>query len=93
MTGRVKPGSIDAGGMRDVRFTVWSDEDTLRAHYTGVVPDTFKDGADVVLEGSLNGRGEFEAATMLAKCPSKYEAAEAHPEAVPLDQRMDTSDT
>jgi cytochrome c-type biogenesis protein CcmE len=86
VAGRVKPGSIDPSIPREVVFTVAGEGDSLRARYRGVVPDTFKDGAEVVLEGKLNGRGEFEATTLLAKCPSKYEAqGDAHPEQVPVD--------
>ena len=53
------------------------------ATYHGVVPDTFKDEAEVVLKGRLEG-GVFhtEPNGVMAKCPSKYEAAEA---GVPLD--------
>lgn len=87
VTGRVKPGSIDPAAAREVLFTVAGEGDTLRARYRGVVPDTFKDGAEVVLEGRLNGRGEFEATTLLAKCPSKYEAmGEEHPDQIAVDE-------
>ena len=41
-------------------------------------PDLFKDGAEVVVEGELAYRdGSFHADNVLAKCPSKFEAAEA----------------
>ena len=46
----------------------------MRAFYTGVVPDTFKGEAEVVLTGRLEADG-FKATGMTAKCPSKYEAA------------------
>jgi cytochrome c-type biogenesis protein CcmE len=42
-----------------------------------VVPDTFRDvpGMDVgvTVEGELQADGSFEATSVLAKCPSKYE--------------------
>jgi cytochrome c-type biogenesis protein CcmE len=41
-------------------------------------PDLFKDGAEVVVEGHLvagDGGAVFEADKVLAKCPSKFEAA------------------
>jgi len=44
--------------------------------YTGnaVLPDTFKDGSPVVLEGKyVASTGTFEAEVVMAKCPSKYE--------------------
>jgi cytochrome c-type biogenesis protein CcmE len=39
-------------------------------------PDLFKDGAEVVVEGKLAADGRFHATNVLAKCPSKFEAAE-----------------
>jgi cytochrome c-type biogenesis protein CcmE len=42
-----------------------------------VVPDTFRDVPDldvgVTVEGELQADGTFEATSVLAKCPSKYE--------------------
>ncbi len=51
---------------------------TLKVTYRGAVPDTFKAGAEVIVEGSL-GEGPdacckvFTATTLITKCPSKYE--------------------
>ena len=43
------------------------------ASYTGIVPDTFKDEAEVVLRGRLTPRGfQTEKNGVIAKCPSKY---------------------
>ena len=45
-------------------------------------PDLFKDGAEVVVEGRLAGDGDvFHASNLLAKCPSKFEAAAGEAEA------------
>ena len=41
--------------------------------YNGVIPDTFKEGNPVVVEGVLNPDGVFQATTLMPKCPSKYE--------------------
>jgi cytochrome c-type biogenesis protein CcmE len=44
--------------------------------YTGVVPDTFKGEAEVVLHGRLGPDGfRTDPNGVIAKCPSKYEAA------------------
>ena len=60
----------------EYRFKVQSNGSVVHASYSGVVPDTFKDGAEVVLKGRLNGDGfEVERNGVMAKCPSKYEAA------------------
>ena len=69
------PGSI--GRKKDSlewRFDIQRNGQTLRAYYTGIVPDTFKDDSEVVLTGRLTPEG-FKATEMTAKCPSKYEAA------------------
>ncbi|MDA0745189.1 MAG: cytochrome c maturation protein CcmE [bacterium] len=82
LAGKVVPGSIQKlTSDRYVEFQIWepvegaegtfSDKRTVR--YRGLVPDTFRDEADVVLEGKTGSDGVFVAETLLAKCPSKYE--------------------
>ncbi|SRR6187399_649389 len=58
----------------DYRFTVKNGDQTVSASYTGIVPDGFKDGAEVVLTGKLTPAGFVVApGGVSAKCPSKYE--------------------
>lgn len=59
----------------EYRFQVQSNGQVVSARYTGVVPDTFKGEAEVVLKGMLSAEG-FQVAPngVMAKCPSKYEA-------------------
>jgi cytochrome c-type biogenesis protein CcmE len=74
--GYVVPKSI--GRKRDsleYQFDIERNGKTLRAYYTGIVPDTFKDESEVVLTGRLAENGTFVATEMSAKCPSKYEEA------------------
>jgi cytochrome c-type biogenesis protein CcmE len=62
------------------RFKVQSRDraHVVNATYTGVVPDTFKDEAEVVLKGRLDGNGFHVAPNgVMAKCPSKYEGQPA----------------
>lgn len=54
-------------------FTLEEKESTLEVSYQGVVPDSFKPGMEVVLEGIYNGNGKFRATTIMPKCASKYE--------------------
>ena len=62
----------------DYRFSVQSNGRVVQASYSGVVPDTFKEGAEVVLKGTLSGDGfHVENKGVMAKCPSKYEAKSA----------------
>lgn len=59
----------------DYRFQVHSKGHVVNASYTGIVPDTFKDEAEVVLKGTLTAQGfQVEPNGVMAKCPSKYEA-------------------
>jgi len=54
---------------------VQSNGKVLPVRYTGVVPDTFKDGAEVVLKGRLGPDGfSVDKDGVMAKCPSKYNA-------------------
>ncbi len=58
----------------DYRFQVHSKGHVVPATYTGIVPDTFKDEAEVVLKGTLSKDGfHVEPNGVMAKCPSKYE--------------------
>ena len=58
----------------EYRFKVQNNGHAVNATYTGLVPDTFKDDAEVVLKGVLTPQGfEVEANGVMAKCPSKYE--------------------
>jgi len=56
-------------------FDVANKGKVVRAAYTGILPDTFKDEAEVVLKGRLTGDAHFsvEPNGVMAKCPSKYE--------------------
>ena len=77
VNGKVDEGTIQRlTGGQDVRFVMTDGSSTLAVRYHGIIPDTFVDGADVVVEGRLDGDGEFVAHTLLAKCPSKYESAD-----------------
>jgi cytochrome c-type biogenesis protein CcmE len=63
----------------DYRFKitqkVGDSSHVVTARYTGIVPDTFGDDAEVVLKGTLGPDGFAVAPNgVMAKCPSKYEA-------------------
>jgi cytochrome c-type biogenesis protein CcmE len=70
----------------EYRFDVHSNGHVVRAMYTGIVPDTFKDEAEVVLKGTLGPEGfHVRPDGIMAKCPSKYEPAPGGPEAAGTD--------
>jgi cytochrome c-type biogenesis protein CcmE len=65
----------------EYRFTIAKNGVEVPVRYAQcVVPDTFRDvpGMDVgvTVEGQLLADNSFEATTVLAKCPSKYEMKE-----------------
>lgn len=52
-----------------------NDRLTMDARYRGIMPDAFKEGVEVILEGTYSQNDNlFHATVLLAKCPSKYEA-------------------
>lgn len=68
----VKPDTLQ------YRFQIQSKGKVIPASYTGIVPDTFKDGSEVVLKGHLRADGfAVEPNGVMAKCPSKYEAGKS----------------
>jgi cytochrome c-type biogenesis protein CcmE len=80
VNGKVVPNTISYNATHSqVSFTAVDLTDsasTLKVTYSGVIPDTFKDDAQVVVTGNFNqGSGTFLANEMLAKCPSKYQAS------------------
>jgi cytochrome c-type biogenesis protein CcmE len=59
----------------DYRFQIEHNGHVVVARYSGIVPDTFKDGSEVVVKGTLGPDGfAVEPNGVMAKCPSKYEA-------------------
>lgn len=74
--GLVVPASIEhRPGTRDFRFRVTRNRAELPVTYSGIVPDTFRDCAGVTVRGVLGADGVFRSDEIVAKCPSKYEAA------------------
>jgi cytochrome c-type biogenesis protein CcmE len=75
VSGNVRAGSIQHVAGR-VDFVLEEQGRTLPISYTGrdPLPDTFKDGAQALVEGRINPDGRFNAEQVQAKCASKYEA-------------------
>jgi len=65
------------------------DGETLPVSYTGVVPDPFRDGREVIVTGKLGEDGTFvaEKDSLITKCPSKFaEEAEDNPNIIIEEQ-------
>ena len=72
--GDIASGSVEkeqAGSI--LRFILVEGTESMPVYYQGVVPDTFNEDFEIVIEGKLGADGVFEAHTIMSKCPSKYE--------------------
>lgn len=79
--GMVESGSLQrsADGL-NVQFVVTDTAQRIPVHYTGILPDLFREGKGVVAQGRLGEDGVFRAKEVLAKHDENYmppEAAEA----------------
>ena len=73
VAGNVQPGSIKRSGT-NVNFVLVENDQSLNVVYNGTEPppDTFKDSAQALAEGSFGHDGVFHAKQIQAKCASKY---------------------
>ncbi len=73
--GTVVAGSIERYmATQTIEFEVTDGEATFPVTYQGLAPDTFRDDAEVVVEGRLSREGTINATSVLTKCASRYEA-------------------
>ena len=74
LTGRVVKGSVQHKGDH-LRFRIRDRDGTksVPVSYTGLVPDPFRDGREVIVSGELH-KGTFvaERDSLITKCPSKF---------------------
>jgi cytochrome c-type biogenesis protein CcmE len=71
--GLVEQGSLkhEADGTT-IDFTVTDGKHSVPVSYNGPIPDLFREGQGVVVEGRLQGNGNFRATTLLAKHDARY---------------------
>ena len=67
---------VIADGAMLTSFQLVGESQSLSIRYGGAVPDLFKAGCEVVVEGQLGADGVFNADQILTKCASKYESHE-----------------
>ncbi len=77
VTGIVQPGSLESNhATRQVNFLLQdmkSPQTSIPVVYTGILPDNFRPGHQVVVQGKVNQAGtQIDAEQLFAKCPSKY---------------------
>jgi cytochrome c-type biogenesis protein CcmE len=75
LCGRVAEEGVNASKAHlTALFVIEGANERVPVLYRGVIPDLFKPGCEVVVEGQLDEAGVFQADVMLTKCASKYEA-------------------
>ncbi len=71
--GLVESGSVDkSGGDGVIVFTVTDLAAQVKVSYRGILPDLFREGQGVVVEGAFDEGGNFVAAEVLAKHDETY---------------------
>lgn len=77
--GYLVPGSLETSpNSLEVNFIIEEGGHEMAVHYANELPDTFKDGAEVLVEGKYTREGYFDAQKLMAKCPSKYETGQEY---------------
>jgi cytochrome c-type biogenesis protein CcmE len=76
MNATVVPGTIKSHG-ETIDFEVKDrngSQETMPVSYTGVVPDPFRGGREIILTGARGQNGTFvgEPESLITKCPSKF---------------------
>lgn len=80
-------GVVEIGSIQHVpgqiNFVLTEEDKSLPVSYVGAdpLPDTFKGGAQALVEGNLMPDGHFRAELVQAKCASKYQASPVAPNA------------
>ena len=71
--GLVEAGSVQrSGDGATISFKVTDLQNTIGVTYRGVLPDLFREGQGVVVEGAYGSDGVFTASEVLAKHDEKY---------------------
>ena len=71
--GLVEEASVKRGGDgKTVTFRITDGSAAVPVTYSGALPDLFREGQGVVIEGRLDGSGDVRAASVLAKHDERY---------------------
>jgi cytochrome c-type biogenesis protein CcmE len=74
--GMVKEGTLSRG-REEIEFVVTDFSNEVNVHYKGLLPDLFKEGRGVVVQGRLSSEGQMLASEVLAKHDENYMPPEA----------------
>lgn len=70
--GLVVEGSIQRSDDLRVRFQITDNHETIAVVYQGILPDLFREGKGVVVQGMWRGNQAFQASSVLAKHDENY---------------------
>ena len=78
VSGKLVPDTFEREAQGTVAFfNIASGNETLPASYNGILPDLFfNEHSEIVLQGTYEPQGVFEAESVVVKCPSKYQPVE-----------------
>jgi cytochrome c-type biogenesis protein CcmE len=84
-------GFESSSSQLSAQFILEGETQSIQVSYSGIIPDMFQPGCEVVIEGELGDEDVFYADTLMTKCASKYETDEgfaphADPNSLPTDQ-------
>jgi cytochrome c-type biogenesis protein CcmE len=74
--GMVRQGTLKRDQMT-VNFVITDTAKDVAIRYTGILPDLFQEGKGAVVQGKLDGSGNFVATEVLAKHDENYMPPEA----------------
>lgn len=73
IAGKVVKGSLEKSKtIVRYRFEITDGIDNMPVVYEKALPTSFKEGGEIIVEGTYRPGTEFKAQTLLVKCPSKY---------------------
>ena len=84
--GQVKPGSV-SGEPTDLTFVLTDGSAEITVHSTAAPTRSFQEGRGAVVEGTLDGDGQFEADQVIVKHDENYVAPSSG--AVPTDRAFE----
>ncbi len=70
--GLVVPGSVNQGDDGAVAFSLTDQRGEVVVRYAGILPDLFREGQGIVVQGRLVPEGHVEASQVLAKHDETY---------------------
>jgi cytochrome c-type biogenesis protein CcmE len=70
--GLVEEGTIVRDQGTEIEFSVTDGDQSVRVHYSGILPDLFREKQGVITEGSFGANGVFIADSVLAKHDENY---------------------